>query len=157
MKPSVGKALGSALQGWQCYVPRTGDGYEGPEDMGEQIIGLPRERIFQGEMRTMQLDRARGTAGKRKGRRQRLGRWEGMGLGDPGENTGFRGSFVMHRSNGSCFTEEEMCTETFHSHPKVPQGAWGFQPRIPESKMCFLFFRLCPEDLSLTVLTRCFK
>lgn len=42
-----------------------------------------------------------------------------MGLGDPGEEARFKGSFTMNRSNGSCFTDEEMCMETFHSHPKA--------------------------------------
>lgn len=46
----------------------------------------------------------------------------------------------MNRSNGSYFTDEEMHTETFHSHPKVPWGAWGFKSRILESEMYFLFF-----------------
>lgn len=51
MKHSVRKALGNVLQGWRCCVPQTVDGYEGPEDMGEQLIGLPRQRTFQGEIR----------------------------------------------------------------------------------------------------------
>lgn len=64
-----GKAFGSALQGWQCYVPWTGDGYEGPEDMGEQIIGLSRERIFQGAMRTMQPGQSKRNSWQEEGKK----------------------------------------------------------------------------------------
>ena len=76
-----------------------------------------------------------------------------MGLGDPGEEARFKGSFTMNRSNGSCFTDEEMCTVTFHSHPKVPQGIQGFKSRIPKSGVLPVLFHLYPEALSLIVLT----
>lgn len=42
-----------------------------------------------------------------------------MGFGDFGEEVRFKGFFIMNRSNGFCFIDEEMCMEIFYSYLKV--------------------------------------
>lgn len=96
----------------------------------------------------------------RGGREDREGLGEkSMGLGDPGENRDIKGSFAMDRPNGAYVTDEDIWKEKFYSHP-APSATECSEISIQNPRVQNVLpvpFHLCPEDLSLIVLTRCFK